>query len=371
MALSMLVDAAAAALPVRAAADAAPAGLHRRLTPLKRWSIVALNNDGRTHAYIAAHLGCSESAVLRCVKRNRLYGSPLSGRRTGCPRTTTPADDENIAIHARVEKFTSPVQCRRQLDFNTPSGTVSARTIDRRMQEAGLPGRVARKKFPYTPSQMAARVAFARRYGHYTDEQWSRVLFSDEKCFFGKGFCGRIWVRRPTGEAFNPEYCAPKVAHPVKVNVWGCFSAVGPGYLHVFYEKMDGPYYRGILSEHLLDVAKRDFPSPEPPAITPWQFLHDNAPMHKAGVATEWLHRAGVDVIVFPPYSPDLNPIENLWSIIATQVNLHQCETVEELSDVVLRVWAETSKVMCKKLATSMRKRCARVLAANGSHTKY
>ena len=48
---------------------------------------------------------------------------------------------KNIAIHARVEKFTSPMQCRRVLDFS--AADVSPRTIDRRMQEAGLFGRVA------------------------------------------------------------------------------------------------------------------------------------------------------------------------------------------------------------------------------------
>ena len=154
------------------------------------------------------------------------------------------------------------------------------------------------------------------------------------------------------------------------MNVWGCFSATGPGYLHVFYEKMDGALYKSILSDHLLDVAKRDFPS-VPPAITPWQFLQDNAPMHKSGLVTEWLHRTGVDVIDFPPYSPDLNPIENLWSIMATQVNIHQCLTEESLSDVVLKVWAEIDTKVHQKLAKSMIKRCARVIAAKGSHTKY
>ena len=212
------------------------------------------------------------------------------------------------------------------------------------MQEAGLFGRVARQKFPYTEAQLAARMEFAlQTHKSRKKRDWMHTMISDEKCFYGKGFCGRTWVRRPPDEAFNPEYCVAKMAHPVKVNVWACFSAAGQGYLHVFYEKMDGALYKSILSDHLLDVTKRDFPSPDGVKIVSWEFLQDNAPMHKSELATEWLHRNGVNVLNFPPYSPDLNPIENLWAIMAREVNQKQCSTIEELSDVVLEVWNNTS----------------------------
>ena len=250
----------------------------------------------------------------------------MSGSRTRRPRIITPEEVENIAIHARVERFTSPANCRRVLDFNDPG--VSRQTIDRRMNEAGLHGRVARHKFPYTASQQAARVAFATKHKEWTAEQWERVLFSDEKNFYGKGFCGRAWVRRPVGEALNPEYCVTKKAHdhPIKVNVWGCFSAAGPGYVHIFEENLDSALYRSILDDHLLDVAKRDFPNVGR-AITPWHFLQDNAPMHKSGVVTEWLHRNGVSTLEFPAYSPDLNPIENLRALMQREVSKMQCDT--------------------------------------------
>jgi len=45
----------------------------------------------------------------------------------------------------------------------------------------------------------------------------------------------------------------------------------------------------------------------------------------------------------FPP-SPDLNPIEKLWSTMARAVETHQCETVDELQDVIAAEWDKVDK---------------------------
>ena len=96
----------------------------------------------------------------------------------------------------------------------------------------------------------------------------------------------------------------------------------------------------------------------------------NNASPHKSGIVTEWFHRKGVSVLEFPAYSPDLNPMENLWASMQREVDTMQCSTVEQLSDAVLSVWNRTSAETFSKLASSMSRRCTAVLAANGSHTK-
>jgi hypothetical protein len=347
------------------AAAAADAPRGHRTTTEQRWAVIALHKDNRSNTYIAKKVGMSRNTVREILARYDATGSPLSGSRSGRPRCTDEALDTAIALTARVDKFTSPRQIRRKLELEP-----CRMTIERRLQEAELFGRVARHKRDYSAEEIRKRLSFAEGYGRWTVEQWEKVLFSDEKCFFGKGFCGRIWVRRPKGEALNPDYCVHKSAHPVKVNVWAAFCAAGQGYCHIFNEKLDKHLYKRILADNLLPSARLHF-SLAPPQVEQWHFLQDNDPKHTSGVVSEWLHNNGVSVIDFPPYSPDLNPIENLWAHMAREVEKHSCETMEALQDVVAAVWDKIDADYMRELVHSMPKRCQAVIDAQGWHTKY
>ena len=119
------------------------------MTEEQRWTVVIWHKLGRTQGDIAHHLGVDRHTVGRLLVRYRATLKVSSGHRKGRPRCTDEAEDIAMAVTARIEKFTSPRQIRRKLEY----GHVSARTIDRRLIEANLPGRIAVHKRAYSQKQ--------------------------------------------------------------------------------------------------------------------------------------------------------------------------------------------------------------------------
>ena len=121
-----------------------------------------------------------------------------------------------------------------------------------------------------------------------------------------------------------------------------------------------------ILKDNLLPSAQQLF-SPD----KEWYFLHDNDKKFHSHVVQRWLESKSVRCIDFPSYSPDLNPIENLWAVLAREVEQTQCPTLDVLKDRVAEVWQNACKPLMAELVASMPRRIEAVFAANGGHTKY
>lgn len=62
-------------------------------------------------------------------------------------------------------------------------------------------------------------------------------------------------------------------------------------------------------------------PSLEPGNVVIW----DNATFHKSHRLVEAFEQAGIGLLFLPPYSPDLNPIEQFWATLKAWIrNLNQ-----------------------------------------------
>ncbi|KAK3892873.1 hypothetical protein Pcinc_003274 [Petrolisthes cinctipes] len=66
----------------------------------------------------------------------------------------------------------------------------------------------------------------------------------------------------------------------------------------------------------------------------------DGTPCHTAQVVKNWLRDSQIGMIPdWPPNSPDISPIENLWAILKVKIREADTSTLEKLEDALHRVW--------------------------------
>ena len=87
----------------------------------------------------------------------------------------------------------------------------------------------------------------------------------------------------------------------------------------------------------------------------------------------QWLNKHLVWHDHWPAKSPDLNPIENLWGILAREVYKDgvQFQDKESLKAAIVKAWTNIDQQLIVKLYDTMDKRMEDVVLAKGKKTKY
>ena len=89
---------------------------------------------------------------------------------------------------------------------------------------------------------------------------------------------------------------------------------------------VDGAMDRGMFSAYIEQIL---CPSLRPNDMV----IMDNLSAHKNLKVSEHIKKSGATLVYLPPYSPDLNPIENMWSKVKQVLRgmeMRSCDTLEK-----------------------------------------
>ena len=99
----------------------------------------------------------------------------------------------------------------------------------------------------------------------------------------------------------------------------------------------------------------------------------DNAPWHKAKTVRAFLEKQKIKILSWPPQSPDLTPIENLWKQIKGRIGHreHRPKNIKEMVQALREVWPQIKPESLLILNNSMPRRLDAVIKNKGGSTKY
>ncbi|KAI1001603.1 hypothetical protein K3495_g6599 [Podosphaera aphanis] len=107
--------------------------------------------------------------------------------------------------------------------------------------------------------------------------------------------------------------------------------------------------------------------------------MQDNAPSHSAARTKRELSERNIVPLEWPPFSPDLNPIEHVWDMMKNYIQYKYPDmiergrrTEEETRLIVREAWDRAvNEDDLRNLVDSMPQRIRAVYDAGGGHVKY
>lgn len=330
-------------------------GKAKRLDEVEKGQIRVLAESGQSNRQIARKINRSEKVVRNYLKNPKKYGFKVRTR--GNSKLTARQKGQ-----IRDEATKSHLSCRQiitKLDLPVHKSTVS-RVLN---ASSHIKWTKPKPKPKLTSQHKINRLKFAQNHMHWTTE-WHHVIFSDEKKFNldGPDCYSHYWHDLRDKEAVRSK----RNFGGQTQMVWGGFSYDSKLPICWISTKMNSTNYCDLLEDVLI------------PHLEEYQddsavFQQDNASIHVSRQSKAWFEAKEITVLEWPACSPDLNPIENLWGILASKVyaNGRQFNNVKDLKACIRECWEQIDAQTIQNLVTSMPKRIFEVIKNKGGPTKY
>ncbi|KFM65464.1 Transposable element Tc1 transposase, partial [Stegodyphus mimosarum] len=311
--------------------------VRRHLDAFTRGQIIGKLEEGRSVTSVAAEFGIAHSIVSRLWRQFQTTGTAIRGFSSGRPRGTTPADDRYIALQARRNRRQTAGEIARHTTQAT-GRPISRFTVARRLHGGGLFARRPVRCVPLTPAHRRRRSLWCREHRNWRDNEWGRVLFTDESRFS-----------------------------------LSCDSR----HIHIWTE-------RGTRN-NLFNIIKRDFFGGRGVIVRVDIMLGSRTDLHisqgGSSPGTAIVTRITPDhtvlasaYMIFKVYRccPGQSPIKHVWDVIGRRLQTMPLPcSDDELWQMVEREWRAIPQDTIRTLIDSMPRRVSSCIAVRGGPTSY
>ncbi|UYV72346.1 hypothetical protein LAZ67_9002717 [Cordylochernes scorpioides] len=275
-----------------------------------RGMVIGLKRAGWSIRQIAADTHLGASTVHRLWRRWLEQGNVAIYRNVGATRVTSARVNRRILRQAVAAPQATCTAILQHVQ-DTLDHSISTRTISRRLVANGLHSCRPLRRLPLT-HRIAANV-------------WNGAGLHRRGLRNGTGSCSQM---------------SRVSACPVIVAVYACGVDVE----------------KGPIRQQLWNAPPCD--NGVPNAL----YQQDNARPHTARISQQALQ--DVQMLPWPPYSPDLSPIEHVWDIIGRRLHaLPQPRSEDELWQMVEREWRAIPQDAIRTLIDSLPRRVAACIA--------
>jgi len=367
-----------------------------RLTVQDKLHLINTYDSCQSISETAVECGVCRETVRNCINRWRneqsLENKPGTGRK--------PVLSEAVALYASNllddgQQGGAQQVAKQLLAEGLAPRLVHKSTVIRAARKAaeseGCKLMASKQRPPkeLTKDTKKKRLQFAHKN---SKTSWGHVLFTDRKRFYfrypGSSVQPCRWQKVGPNRPRKQGVYQPN--HPQCLNVYGGITKHGVTPLHEVVgsskskqsfknkkgevaKNICAAQYNSVLKETLLPGGQRLFSGQ---GISCWSLQQDGDPAHvdAKGVVEEWSkkNRSSATLMPkWPPNSPDLNLIENVWGYVQARVDALGCKSFEEFKEAVHKQFQAVPSSMLTNLFNSMKVRIACVVKKQGGKTGY
>ncbi len=288
-------------------------------------------------------------SIYSFLQKWKNTGKIQDDERSGRPKILTEKQQQKIIDIQTNDRFKTSATIYREIANDSSLG-ISKKSVNYKQVL-----REVNKNFKLTIAVYQIKLSEQNRYKRLKFiEDWKKfrywkintIVWTDEKIFRLMPQRKKFVVKLKDFEKKSDFPLEKKQNEGGGVMFWGAISDKGKILLSRLEGKITSFSFKFFL-EH------KAIPAIENVMGKSYIFMQDNAPAHK-GEALKFLQKSNISILDWPPQSPDINPIEQVWMWMQSKIGPKQFISQYELIDYIMDLWEKMPNELIQKFVKSI-----------------